>query len=93
MSKADLIEQAKALGIDGVTSRSKVVDLEKAIKNALKVEVLDREQAAKRLGITVDELMMSFHRGLPPGNLGFTESPGGRLVWRREDLLAPRKGR
>lgn len=89
MSKADLLAQAKALGVEGVNSKTKVADLEKAIKKALEVPVLDQEQAAAYLGISEDELMMSFYRGLPPGKLGFKDD--GKLVWRRQDLLPAKR--
>lgn len=88
MSKADLVEQAKALGVEGVTTKTKVADLERAIAKALKVPVLDVEQAAAHLGISTDELMMSFYRGLPPGKLAINEGQG--LRWRRSDLARPR---
>ena len=49
--------------------------------------LLTVEEAAARLGMTVDELMFSRARGLPPGTLGYREDPYGPLVWKRDDLL------
>lgn len=46
--------------------------------------ILNADETAAHLGITTDELMTSFYRGLAPGNLGFHK--GGVLVWRRTAL-------
>lgn len=50
---------------------------------------LNAEQAAKRVGMTVDELMVSRARGLPPGILGFRPHHTEPLVWLSEELLPP----
>jgi hypothetical protein len=88
MSKQDLIEQAKAHGIKA-TTKWKVADLEEAISEAVEVHVLTAAEAAEHLGMTEDELMRSFHRGLAPGNLGFKEAADGPLVWKWDDLTEP----
>lgn len=51
--------------------------------------LLTVEEAASFVDLTVDELMLTRARALPPGILGFKEHPGGPLVWLRQDLLPP----
>lgn len=51
--------------------------------------ILTLDQAAAHVGLTPDALLLSFYRGLPPGNLGFKETPSGPLVFKRADLLPP----
>jgi hypothetical protein len=54
---------------------------------ATRKRILNVEEAAAYLEITVDELLHSRHKGLPPGRLGYTEA--GQLFWRRADLIPP----
>ena len=49
--------------------------------------ILNTEEAAAYLDITPDELIMSFMRGLPPGNQA--EKKDGRLTWDRRNLIPP----
>lgn len=50
-------------------------------------ERLTAPQAARYLGITEEELLRSYYRGLPPGNLGWKE--GSDIVWNMADLVPP----
>lgn len=46
---------------------------------------LTAPQAASYLGITEEDLLRAYYRGLPPGNLGWKE--GSTVMWNSEDLL------
>lgn len=52
---------------------------------------LTAAQAAKYLGITEEDLLLSRMRGLPPGSLGWKE--GNEVVWEQDDLLPSPKAR
>lgn len=53
--------------------------------------ILTLEEAAAYLGVTTDELMLSFWKGLPPGNQA--EKKDGRLTWDRRNLIPPPRTR
>lgn len=51
---------------------------------------MNAEQTAQYLGISVGQLMLSFYRGLPPGNLGVKID--GQLQWDKSELVLPPTG-